>query len=208
MISFVKYIIFSKAARQHPHELRSSNFMAINNLVSLNIFYSHSESKAFMEIRQPLAIRPTVKASSLPQRTVSVSLYVWMHFFVYIKFVQAIPSLHWLCDIVVSLTTPIYQHSISPVLSCSGHPRNYYIGFGCYVLIGKGKSVCPEKERKILERGNSGRHWGGLSWRRKGSGAWLPFSTSGQLLYRRGIIYFVSMAPKIRSRFSEWRLQE
>lgn len=164
--------------------------MAINNLVSLNIFYSHSESKAFMAIRQPLAFRPTVKASSLPQRTVSVSLHVWMHFFVYIKFVQAIPSLHWLCDIVVSLTTPIYQHSISPILSCSGHPRNYYIGFGCYILTGKGSQCVQKKTEKSWKGGTVEDTEEVYPGEEKAQGPWLPFSTSEQVLCRRGIIYF------------------
>ena len=205
MTSFVKYIIFSKAARQHPHELVPQvSWQLTDNLVPLNVFYSHSESKAFMEIRQPLAFRPTVKASSLPQRTVSVSLYVWMHFFVYIKFVQATPSLHWLCDIVVSLTTPIYQHSISPILSCSGHPRNYYIGFGCYILTGKGKSVCPGKNRKNPGKGEQWKTVRRFILEKKRlMGHDCHFQHLDSCCVEEELYTLLSMVPKIRSQFSE-----
>lgn len=62
MTGFVKYVFSQRLLGSTPHELVPQiSWQLTDNLVPLNIFYSHSESKAFMEIRQPLAFRPTVK---------------------------------------------------------------------------------------------------------------------------------------------------
>ena len=180
MTSFVKCIIFPKTARPHPHELFPQISQQLtDNMVPLNIFYSHSESKAFMKIRWPFASRPMVKASSLPQKTVSVSLYVCMYFCVCIKFTQAMPSFTltlWYSSLSNNTHLPTLHFPHTQLLGSL--QALLYLVWGATFLKEQRKLVCPEKDlnedRKKPGKGhrrNSGRHWGGLPWRRKGSGA-------------------------------------